>query len=454
MMSQQPAERKKLVVDTGVFTRIKQLSSFGYEKYYTVEGVIREIRDHAARQNLEFQSDVLQVISPSKEDLCFVRRFAKLSGDLGFLSETDIHVIALTCMLQRETNSAFKIMSEPNFVLHKTKIDNVSTLQKNVWGLTSTKKEKSDVSINSNQKDDGNFEFKNGVTMKRTDQCNKKEINLVEENKMLNSSLLETNSDEAKKITNSHEENCDKKLDLKEVEKNAKSCEMQRLFNDLSEEETDDDEDCWLSQDNFHLAFGPNTSKTTNDEQKMQVACLTTDYTIQNVLIQMGLSVLSLDGYRISEAKQWILLCRACRQHTLDATRKFCSHCGNNTVYRAALRICDNGHAYVEDFKPRLNLRGKIYSIPKPKGGRKGDLILSEDQMFIGNRQCLQKHYIRQVEKEKVSRNPFNLDNTYDPSNWLGRGNCRVLPQSLQVAFGPGNPNSNRWQKRKGKNRT
>jgi rRNA maturation endonuclease Nob1 len=275
MMSQQPVERKKLVVDTGIFTRIKQLSSFGYENYYTVEGVIREIRDQAARQNLEFQSDLLQVISPTENDLAFVRRFAKLSGDLGFLSETDIHVIALTYMLQKQTNSAFNIKSEPSFVLHKIKVDNVSALQKNAWGIITNKNEKRNSLLTSKEKDHDIFEFKNGMSSKNTDQGNKKKIDGVQDNKTTNSSLLEKNSDEAEEIRNSADEYCDNSVRWKEgteeiqskgnenvfshsdvsshVDTSSKSCEMQSVSNNFNGGESDDDEEGWLSHANLHL---------------------------------------------------------------------------------------------------------------------------------------------------------------------------------------------------------
>lgn len=42
------------------------------------------------------------------------------------------------------------------------------------------------------------------------------------------------------------------------------------------------------------------------------VACMTSDFSMQNVLIQMGLQVLTPDGRRIQKVKKWGMRCTAC----------------------------------------------------------------------------------------------------------------------------------------------
>jgi len=44
----------------------------------------------------------------------------------------------------------------------------------------------------------------------------------------------------------------------------------------------------------------------------VKTACVTTDFSMQNVMMQMGLSVVSVDGMLIRAAKQWVLRCMAC----------------------------------------------------------------------------------------------------------------------------------------------
>ena len=47
---------------------------------------------------------------------------------------------------------------------------------------------------------------------------------------------------------------------------------------------------------------------------KARVACMTTDFSMQNVLMQLGLKVLSVDGLLVKSVKQFVLRCMACYQ--------------------------------------------------------------------------------------------------------------------------------------------
>ncbi|XP_055388496.1 RNA-binding protein NOB1-like [Condylostylus longicornis] len=180
-------------------------------------------------------------------------------------------------------------------------------------------------------------------------------------------------------------------------------------------------------------------------ERPLRVACLSTDYSVQNVLIQMGLSVLSIDGLRIRSAKKWALICRACSRVIRDTTKLFCSHCGNSGLRRVALTVRDDGTEIVEEpLNRRINLRGRVYPIPKPKGGRKGDLILCEDQMLIGGRDRLLRQQQKAWDKELAARDPFNPDNLYEQKGWQHR-TLEGVRKGPRIGLGPGNPNSKRW---------
>lgn len=45
---------------------------------------------------------------------------------------------------------------------------------------------------------------------------------------------------------------------------------------------------------------------------KMRAACMTGDYAVQNVLMQMGLNLVGEEGKRIEMVKSWVLRCHAC----------------------------------------------------------------------------------------------------------------------------------------------
>ncbi|CDR87988.1 related to NOB1-essential nuclear protein involved in proteasome maturation and synthesis of 40S ribosomal subunits [Sporisorium scitamineum] len=123
----------------------------------------------------------------------------------------------------------------------------------------------------------------------------------------------------------------------------------------------------------------------------MTVACITGDFAVQNVLLQMGLSLVGVHGLRVRAVKSFVLRCHACMKVCKDVEKKFCPVCGNATLTKVAVTVDDTAKG---GFKLHLkknyhfNLRGSKYSIPAPKpgsasGGKTGGsgLILREDQL-------------------------------------------------------------------------
>ncbi|KAJ7538737.1 hypothetical protein O6H91_11G061900 [Diphasiastrum complanatum] len=114
------------------------------------------------------------------------------------------------------------------------------------------------------------------------------------------------------------------------------------------------------------------------------IACLTTDYAMQNVILQMGLRLLSPTGVQVRELHRWMLKCHACGQVTRQVGRIFCPRCGNGgTLYKVSVTVGANG-CIQGGRSRRVNLRGTRYSLPMPKGGREGaslNPILREDQL-------------------------------------------------------------------------
>lgn len=96
--------------------------------------------------------------------------------------------------------------------------------------------------------------------------------------------------------------------------------------------------------------------------------------------------MLTLDGYRLTRVKRFKFLCRACNKLNCDVEREYCEFCGSHLLQKVSVYINDSGEiSYFDNPKRRINLRGTIYSIPKPKGGRKNkDLILREDELMLG----------------------------------------------------------------------
>ncbi|KAN0050159.1 hypothetical protein ACTA71_003262 [Dictyostelium dimigraforme] len=196
-----------------------------------------------------------------------------------------------------------------------------------------------------------------------------------------------------------------------------------------------EDEGEWITPDNIK-----NKLSSTYIQEKVHydVGCITRDFSMQNVILQMGLHLISADGVVIKQVKQFVLKCVACLNITTQMDKIFCGHCGNKSLYKATTYVDRNGNQRVSvGSAKQFNLRGTIYSIPKPKGGKKNnDIILTEDQYL---------HKLRvtgQLYKKKVSKeiNMNDLD--------LGFGH---KGPSDDIVIGYGNKNPNVARKRIGK---
>jgi RNA-binding protein NOB1 len=53
-------------------------------------------------------------------------------------------------------------------------------------------------------------------------------------------------------------------------------------------------------------------AKRTKRDQPIVSGCMTADFAMQNVLLQMGLNLVGLEGKRIEKVKTWVLRCHAC----------------------------------------------------------------------------------------------------------------------------------------------
>ena len=101
------------------------------------------------------------------------------------------------------------------------------------------------------------------------------------------------------------------------------------------------------------------------------MGCATTDFAMQNLLLQIGLHVVSVDGMLIKYAKIYVLKCTACFTVVKDCSNVFCTKCGNKTLEKVAVTVDEDGITWYQRLsrKPRTG-RGVRFSLPKPQGGR------------------------------------------------------------------------------------
>jgi RNA-binding protein NOB1 len=90
------------------------------------------------------------------------------------------------------------------------------------------------------------------------------------------------------------------------------------LYDDPSD--SDDGEGEWITPGNvalhksraLHLLPDAAPTKGAKPTGPLGVGCMTADFAMQNVLLQMGLNLVSLEGKRIDRVKTWVLRCHAC----------------------------------------------------------------------------------------------------------------------------------------------
>jgi RNA-binding protein NOB1 len=196
---------------------------------------------------------------------------------------------------------------------------------------------------------------------------------------------------------------------------------------------TDDEgsDDDWITPDNLEdrqaADAGLPTGSSTSPQEQLDVATMTIDFAMQNVLLQMNLRLLSTNMQRIRNLTSKVLRCHACFLTVKDMSRQFCPRCGGSTLKRVNCSTNSKGEFRLHLSKNyQFNKRGDKYSIPKPiagtantkwsgigggQGGWGRDLILAEDQ----------KEYTKQIEQDRRAKGARDLmDDDYLPGILTG----------------------------------
>ncbi|KZT05658.1 uncharacterized protein LAESUDRAFT_760202 [Laetiporus sulphureus 93-53] len=425
---------KHLVLDAGPLLSLSPLRGLA-ETYYTVPQVLDELKDRNARehfQQLGLSAGVrIDVRGPDAASLAYVIEFAKKTGDYSVLSHADLCVLALTYALDvHEREAAKKIAEAPKARL----------------GLVDP------ATPAAPEQATQECEAEEHTTVNEDDAARKDEPAVADEEDVTEPPESEPPSSDEGDVGHPEEEDNsvgDAELDneqkrgspavelhrIQEVNENAASRQTAHpplapspapnaqasqkpdpatIYDDPSDE--DDGEGEWITPANAALhksralellpsaadmgrkgkrgKTGKRKGKGgPKQEEGVVVGCMTADFAMQNVLLQMGLGLVGVEGKRIERVKSWVLRCHACFKICKDNSRKFCPSCGNPSLIRASVTISSpnagpNTPAMQVHLKPNFvyRTRGTIYSIPAPKPGTAktgpGDgLILREDQL-------------------------------------------------------------------------
>ncbi|KAL9184550.1 hypothetical protein ACHAXT_012520 [Thalassiosira profunda] len=185
-----------------------------------------------------------------------------------------------------------------------------------------------------------------------------------------------------------------------------------------------------------------------------RAACATTDFAMQNVILQMNLELLSVDGVRVRRLKTWVTRCGACftiygnDAKNRSGGRLFCDKCGSDTLQRISASVDRNTGRLKLHMKKHYqhNTRGTKFALPKAGTANKyeGDLLLAEDQLMYG----AWNQKVRKGKSKGSGQSIFGSDLASD----LGCHADLSKRDDIRVGFGRRNPNATKFgRERRGK---
>lgn len=385
------------------------------KNYYTTPTVYNEIKSSNARKELEEYWNPLgnlQVRHPKSASIKFVKNFAMLTGDFNVLSENDMHILALAYEIHVEKLGSENLREHPG--------------QKLADQIITEKAEELKKKKKNNRR--------GGKKQKEKKALREKEM--VEE--ALRSNVIEHGEDENTPL-------CDvPKTEEADEDKQISSEDITDSNEGVYDEEEDEDE--WITPDNLAKQILKDQGKNVDcedtektDDVNNLVALATGDFAVQNVALQINLSLMNFtNGLRITKVRNYRLRCHACfhmiaePKDYLSNTKimkklHFCPSCGGaGTLLRCAVSVdCKTG-----EITPHLKKnfqwfkRGLKYSIASPQSnnskkryGKKG-----YDQVkAYHNTPILQED---QPEYAKMMKQ----------HNWVNRHNEKVLNQYYEVS--------------------
>lgn len=396
-----PKNINHLVVDTTAFIKSANLQEIA-ENVYTVQEVIDEITNDRQRRKLVVLPYDIGVKDVFTENLKFVTEFSKKTGDYTSLSATDLKIIALTYQLEKEKVGTEHLKNEPT-MQKLVKVTGISGFNLH----PEAEQAEEDVDVNETTE-----KTSEGLINKETGEADNNANNIVnlETGESLSKDIPVPQLDEIN--TNNQENDCNITDDEKLAEEIANQIKNIDLKDDTvdkfivkvsDEEETECEEDSdsdggeWITPGN--LAEKKKEMELGEFEEKnVEVACITSDFAMQNVLKQIGLNVTAIDGRIIRQLRTFIFRCTTCFKTTSVMTKLFCPKCGHSTLRKVGVSIDNEGnqHIHINGRKP-LTTKGKKFSLPTPRGGQHFQYpILSEDQH-------IQKRFVTKLARKKTN---------------------------------------------------
>lgn len=417
-----------LVLDTGPIIRnhptVSSLIAQA-EELVTVPAIISEIKDAVTRARVETTLiPFLKLRTPKEDSFKFVSDFARKTGDLAVLSRVDLQIAALAYELECERNEGdWRLRRVPG--------------QKRVNGAPPKKDAGETVASDAAEQptttgeDAGSDESTPDTVLEG-----------AEESASVNDASLPVEATEPSKLAEDLSRTTIADDGIPTTD--SPTVEDESPEDGAAEDASDSDGGEWITPSNLKRRQAqdadPSASSSTSAAPRMQVATMTTDNALQNLLLQINLNLVSGSLSRISTLRTTLLRCHACFLVHKKPDLQFCQRCGKPTLTRVTCTTDASGNFKVHLKKNiQWSHRGDRFSIPKPVagssngkvrgGGKNGwgnDLVLAEDQ----------KEYARAEERRRRDEGrDKGWDDDYLPGILTGR---REKGPAGRMKVGPG----------------
>ncbi len=396
------------------------------KRIFTSPSIVVEIKDVNARRRFETTLDpFLTVRTPSPFSIKFVTDFARKTGDLAVLSKADVDIISLAYELEHDKDDKDGQPEDDSIQQDRSNLAHdavpASGAPKASRAVDKALQFAPAAPWASSQALSSNLEVSNDITLDHDGQMDLREG----ASGPLEKAMIGLHQS----LDSVSVQNLDKEQTLSSPLNSQDSTEVIDPTNEREDHDSEDSEG-WITPANIkrvQAAENDKSNSTSSLKAPIRTAIITTDFAMQNVILQIGLNLLSPNLNRISNIRTYVLRCHACFQTVKDTSKQFCPRCGKPTLTRVSCSTNSNGEFRIHLKKNmQWNHRGERYSIPKPvpgqsngktgkgKGGGKGgwgqDLILAEDQ----------KEYQRAMGSNGRSKATDLMDEDYLPGILTG----------------------------------
>src|SRR5579862_8453793 len=243
---------------------------------------------------------------------------------------------------------------------------------------------------------------------------------------------------------------------------NHRPSQLEQSLNDLVLSESEDDEDgTWITPTNIKkhkihnatttnsllCASSPSPRRRSGVSERpgaiLKAACMTSDYAMQNVALQLGLNLISTDGQGVRQVKTWILRCHGCFRTTKKMDLRFRPSCGGDTLLRTSTSTNANGQVQIHLKKNMqwTNRGTKVvsslrkltkFSLPKPQGMSATPSLSTPPPILRADQKEYRQVQTAKKKREKDLMDPDNLpsflegSDRHDSFGFGGRSSGRI----------------------------